>query len=147
MNAGRPSNGSPPPTLKTSETANAAIDPARLAFESKSANSSCGNSSTNTRSLVKNQCACTLWTLSASTVATEPSSRIDERITRFICTIDSDGHTRRLRQFQLSMDPADKIDELKLDVTAPTIAARPRRPIAGGTAFAKSSGIASAGVA
>src|SRR5213596_1255 len=138
MNAGRPSNGSPPPTLKTSETANAAIDPARLAFESKS---------TNSRSLVKNHSACTLWTLSASTVATEPSSRIDERITRFICTIDSDGHTRRLRQFQLSMDPADKIDELKLDVTAPIIAARPRRPIAGGTAFAKSSGIASAGVA
>src|SRR5437899_7613503 len=130
MNAGRPSNGSPPPTLKTSETANAAIDPVRLAFESKSANSSCGNSSTNTRSLVKNHSACTLWTFSASTVAMAPNRRIDERITRDICAAVSDGHTSRFRQFQLNIDPAERIDELKLDVTAPTIAARPSRPIA-----------------
>src|SRR5206468_8226881 len=123
MNAGRPSNGSPPPTLKTSETANAAIDPARLAFESKSANSSCGNSRTNTRSLVKNHSACTLCTLSASTVAIAPNSRMDERITRFIWTTDSDGQTSRFRQFQLNIDPADRIEELKLDVTAPIIAA------------------------
>src|SRR2546427_8930487 len=136
MKGGRPSNGSPPPNLKTSETAKAAIDPVRLAFVSKSANSSCGNSSTNTRSLVKNHSACTLWTFSASTVATAPNSRIDDRITRFICIVDSDGHTRRLRQFQLSMDPADRIDELKLEVTAPMIAARPRRPMTGGTAVA-----------
>ena len=96
---------------------------------------------------MKNHSACTLWTFRASTVASAPNSRIDERITRFICSIDSDGHSRRLRQFQLSIDPADRIDELKLDVTAPMIAARPSRPMAGGTAFAKSSGIASAGVA
>src|SRR6185369_9980976 len=111
----------------------------RLALASKSANSSCGNSSTNTRSLVKNHSACTLWTFSARTVAIAPNNRIDDRITRFIWTVDSDGHTRRFRQFQLSIEPADRIDELKLEVTAPMIAARPRRPIAGGTAFAKSS--------
>ena len=31
-----------------------------------------------------------------------------------------------------NIDPADRIDEEKLDVTAPMIAARPSRPIAGG---------------
>src|SRR5450432_937646 len=129
-----------------SDTANATIDPIRLAFLSKSADSNCGNSSTNTRSLVKNQSACTLWTFSARTVAIAPNRRIDERITRFICTTDSDGHTSRLRQFQLNIEPADRIDELKLDVTAPMIAARPSRPMTGGTALAKSIGIASAGV-
>src|SRR6476660_382996 len=60
---------------------------------------------------------------------------------------DSDGQARRFRPFQLNIEPADKIDELKLEVTAPTIAAIPRRPIVGGTARANSSGIASAGVA
>jgi hypothetical protein len=50
-------------------------------------------------------------------------------------------------QFQLNIDPAEQIDELKLDVTAPMIAASPRIPTMGGTARAKSSGIVSAGVA
>src|SRR5882762_7838794 len=122
MNGGRPSNGSPPPNLKTSETAKAAIDPVRLAFVSKSANRSCGNSSTKTRSLVKNHSACTLWTFSASTVAIAPNRNIDDRMTRFIWTTDSDGQTRRFRQFQLSIEPADRIDELKLEVTAPMMA-------------------------
>src|SRR5256885_10790988 len=134
MNGGRPSNGSPPPNLKTSETAKAAIDPVRLAFVSKSANRSCGNSRTNTRSLVKNHSACTLCTFSASTVASAPNSRIDERITRFMSLTEIDGHTSRLKQFQLSIEPADRIDELKLDVTAPMIAARPSSAITGGTA-------------
>src|SRR5882672_13219 len=147
MNAGSPSSGSPPPTRRTNDTTNAAIDPDRLAFGSNSANRSCGNRRTNTRSLVKNHSACTLWTFSASTVAVAPDSRIDARIARFIWTIVNDGQTRRFRQFQLNIDPADRQDELKLDVTAPMIAARPRMPIAGGTAFAKSSGIVSAGVA
>src|SRR5436190_20205927 len=119
----------------------------RFAFGSKSAHSSCGNNSTNTRSLVKNHSACTLCTFSASTVAIAPNSRIDERITRRIWMTDNDGQTRRFRQFQLSIEPADRIDELKLEVTAPMMAARPRSPIAGGTALAKSSGMVSAGVA
>src|SRR5437763_13550315 len=76
-----------------------------------------------------------------------PKSRIDDRITRFIWIVESDGQTRRFKQFQLSIDPADRIDELKLEVTAPMIAASPSRPMSGGTAFAKSSGIASAGLA
>src|SRR6476660_5351080 len=147
MNAGRPSNGSPPPTLSTNDATNAAIDPVRLAFGSNSANSSCGNNRTKTRSLVKNHSAWTLWTFSARTVASAPNRKIDDRMTRFIWTTDREGQTRRFRQFQLSIDPAERIDELKLDVTAPMIAARPRRPITGGTARANSSGIASAGVA
>src|SRR6266852_4237646 len=114
MNAGRPSSGSPPPTLSTNDTTNATIDPVRLARGSKSANSSCGNNSTNTRSLVKNHKAWTLWTFSASTVAIAPNRNIDDRITRFICTVVSEGQTRRFRQFQLSIDPAERIDELKL---------------------------------
>src|SRR5437899_5402437 len=147
MNAGRPSSGAPPPTLSTNDATNAAIDPVRLTFGSKSANSSCGNSSTKTRSLVKNHRAWTLWTFRARTVASAPNRKIDDRMTRFIWTTDSDGQTRRFRQFQLSIEPADRIDELKLDVTAPMIAASPRRPMARGTARANSSGIASAGVA
>src|SRR5262249_56108785 len=106
-----------------------------------------GKRSRNGRGVGKNQRAGRLCTLSARIVATAPNSRIDDRITRFICTTDSDGQSRRLRQFQLSIDPAERIDELKLDVTAPTIAARPSSPMAGGTARASSSGIASAGVA
>src|SRR6185436_19801803 len=147
MNAGRPSNGSPPPTLSTNDATNAAIDPVRLAFGSKSANSSCGNNRTKTRSLVKNHSAWTLWTLSARTVASAPNRKIDDRMTRFIWTTDREGQTRRFRQFQLSIDPAERIDELKLDVTAPVMAARPSMPATGGTACAKSNGIASAGCA
>jgi len=50
-------------------------------------------------------------------------------------------------QFQLNIEPADRIEELKLELTAPTIAARPRRPMTRGTARRNSSGIVSAGVA
>src|SRR5262247_1759457 len=57
----------------------------------------------------------------------------------------SEGHTSRLRPFQLNIEPAERIDELKLDVTAPMIAARPRIPMTGGTACANSTGITSAG--
>src|SRR5213593_3942970 len=124
MSAGRPSSGSPAPTLRTNETANAAIEPVRLTFGSNNANSSCENKRTNTRSLVKNHSACTLWTFNASTVATAPNRKIDDRMTRFIWTTDREGQTRRFRQFQLSIDPAERIDELKLDVTAPMMAAR-----------------------
>src|SRR6185436_5687218 len=102
---------------------------------------------TNTRSLVKNHSACTLCTFNASTVATAPNSRMDDRITCVIWTTVSDGHTSRFRQFQLNIEPADRIDELKLEVTAPMMAASPSTPTAGGTARAKSSGIVSAGVA
>jgi len=69
------------------------------------------------RSLVKNQSACTLCTFKARTVAAAPNKRIDERITRFICLTDSDGHTRRLRPFQLNIDPAERIDELRCAYT------------------------------
>src|SRR5262245_329233 len=144
MNAGSPSRGSPAPTRSTAETTNAAIDPERFALGSKSADNSWGNRRTNTRSLVKNQSACTLCTFSASTVATAPKKKIEDLITRFICSTDSDGHTRRFRQFQLNMDPAERIDELKLDVTAPMMAARPSSPTARGTARENSSGMASA---
>src|ERR1051326_8669727 len=145
--AGTPRSGSPAPTRRISETTKAAIEPARFALGSKSAYSSCGKSRTKTRSLVKNQSACTLCTFSARTVATAPKSRIDARMTRAIRGTVSDGHTSRFRQFQLSIEPADRIEELKLDVTAPMIAASPSSPTTGGTAIAKSSGIASAGVA
>src|SRR5450755_97864 len=57
------------------------------------------------------------------------------------------GQISRLMQFQLSIDPAERIDELKLELTAPTIAARPSRPMTRGTACRNSSGIVSAGVA
>ena len=56
-------------------------------------------------------------------------------MTRRICTTDSDGHSSRFSQFQLNIDPADRIEELKLDVTAPMIAASPSRPTSGGTAL------------
>ena len=49
-------------------------------------------------------------------------------------------------QFQLNIDPADRIEELKLELTAPTIAARPSRPTTRGTACRNNSGIVSAGV-
>src|SRR5204863_3930778 len=94
----------------------------------------------------KNHRAWTLCTFSASTVASPPNRRIDDRITRFMSRTESDCHASRLRQFQLSIEPADRIDELKLEVTAPMIAARPSSPTSGGTAVLNSSGIASAGV-
>ena len=95
---------------------------------------------------MKNHNACTLWTFSASTVALAPNNRIDDRITCRIRTSESDGHASRFRPFQLNIDPADRIDELKLDVTAPTIAASPRMPMTGGTASAKSIGSVSDGL-
>jgi hypothetical protein len=42
--------------------------------------------------------------------------------------------------FQLNIDPAERIDAEKLDVTAPTIAASPNHPITGGTTCLKISG-------
>src|SRR5262245_24839092 len=72
---------------------------------------------------------------------------MDARITPVIWTTVRDGQRSRLRQFQLNIEPADRIDELKLDVTAPMIAARPSNLTTGGTARAKSRGMVSAGVA
>src|SRR5262245_10944752 len=75
-----------------------------------------------------------------------PNNRTDPRMTPFICVTVSDGTSRRFNPFQPSIDPADRIDELKLDVTAPTIAASPSTPIDAGTARANNSGIVSAGL-
>ena len=36
------------------------------------------------------------------------------------------GHRRRLQQFQLNIEAAERTEALKLEVTAPTIASRPR---------------------
>src|SRR4029078_5556575 len=101
MNAGRPSSGSPPPTLSTNDATNAAIDPVRLTFGSKRANSSCGDNRTKTKALGKNHSVWTLCTFRASTVASAPNSKIDDRMTRVIWTTESDGQTRRLKQLQL----------------------------------------------
>ena len=57
------------------------------------------------------------------------------------------GLSSRVHVFQLNIDPAERIDAEKLDVTAPTIAARPNRPITGGTTYLKIIGSASAGCA
>ena len=57
---------------------------------------------------------------------------MDTRITRDICISVNVGQRRRFSPFQLIMDPAERIDELKLEVTAPMIAARPSKPITGG---------------
>ena len=75
---------------------------------SNSAKISCGNSSTNTRSLVKNQSACTLCTFRATPAATAPKNRMDDRIPRFIWWAETSGHTRRLMQFQLNIEPAER---------------------------------------
>ena len=71
------------------------------------------------------------------------------RITRFIRAADSDRPDRRLQQFQLNIEPAERIDELKLEVTAPTMAeqAEQARPTPAGPLCASISGIASDGVA
>ena len=61
-----------------------------------------------------------------------------------ISLTDSDGHTSRFRQFQLNIDPADRMDELKLDVTAPMMAARPSRPTERGTACGSRRGMIAA---
>src|ERR1035438_1001924 len=116
MNGFSPSSGSPPPNRSPSERKNATIDPMRFDLESKIAYTSCGNSSTNTRSLVKNHNACTLWTRNAINNAPEANNTTDHRITTFICRIDKFGNSSRLQQFQLNIDAADKIDALKLDV-------------------------------
>ncbi len=42
--------------------------------------------------------------------------------------------------FQPSIAPADRMDELKLEVTAPTMAANPSSPISGGTTSSRSLG-------
>src|SRR5579871_6099473 len=125
MNGFNPSSGSPPPNLSTSERKKAVMEPIRLDFESKIAYTSCGKSRTNTKSLVKNHKAWTLCTCSAIRSAPEANNTTDQRIRTFICSMDNFGARRRLQQFQLNIDAADKIDALKLDVTAPTIDPNP----------------------
>ena len=48
-------------------------------------------------------------------------------------------------QFQENIEPADRIEELKLEVTAPTIAAIPISATHRGTRFSSSKGMESAG--
>src|SRR5271170_6652750 len=134
MNGFSPSSGSPPPNRSTSEMKNAAIEPMRFDLESKIAYTSCGNSSTNTRSLVKNHKACTLCTRNAINSAPDANNTTDHRITTFICRIDKSGNHSRLQQFQLNIDAADKIDALKLDVTAPTMDPNPSSATQAGVA-------------
>ena len=69
------------------------------------------------------------------------------RITRRMVPAVICGHTSRRQVFQLNIDPADRIDELKLDVTAPMMAPMPSRATSGGAVWVSSSGSASAGCA
>jgi hypothetical protein len=55
------------------------------------------------------------------------------------------GRSSRLQQFQLNIDAADRIEELKLEVTAPTIPANPSIATQGGVACFKKSGKVSDG--
>ncbi len=64
---------------------------------------------------------------------------------RFIPVTDMEGHSRRLQVFQLNIEPADRIDELKLDVTAPMMAPMPSSAASGGVTCFSRSGSVSAG--
>src|SRR5580704_9755953 len=86
---------------------------------------SCGSSRTYTRSLVKNHSACTLCTFNAISSAPPPRTATETRISRFMARADRSGHKSRLQQFQLNMDAAERTEELKLEVTAPTMASNP----------------------
>src|SRR5687767_4364724 len=55
------------------------------------------------------------------------------------------GFISRQHTFQLNIDPADRIDDEKLDVTAPMIAANPSSPTSGGVRCLKIIGSACAG--
>src|SRR5580700_2430755 len=145
MNGFNPSSGSPPPSRSPSERKNATIDPMRFDFESKIAYTSCGNSSTKTRSLVKNHNACTLCTRNAINSAPPANNTTDHRITTFICRIDKSGSSSRLQPFQLNIDAADKMDALKLEVTAPTMDPRPSSATHTGVASLNISGSVSEG--
>jgi hypothetical protein len=48
-------------------------------------------------------------------------------------------------QFHENIDPAERMDELKLEVTAPTIAANPKSATQRGTKFSNNKGTESAG--
>src|SRR4051812_24969907 len=109
----------------TNETLNATMEPMRLARRSNSALTSCGKSSTKTRSLVKNHSACTLCTFNAIHNAPPPRIATDTRSRAVMRAPERPGHSSRLQQFQLNIDAAESTEELKLDVTAPTIASNP----------------------
>jgi len=83
-----------------------------LARRSNSAQSSCGKSSTNTKSLVKNHNACTLCTLIAITTAAALRAASEPRMSPLVCSTDRVGHTRRLQQFHVNMALADRIEAL-----------------------------------
>src|SRR5437016_5877125 len=129
------------------EMKKAAIEPIRFAFRSKSAQTSCGNSRTNTRSLVKNHSACTLCTFSAMSRAPAPRNAMETRTSVFMAPVDRSGHRRRLQQFQLNMEAAERMEELKLEVTAPTIASSPSSATQAGAACFRNSGNVSEGYA
>jgi hypothetical protein len=57
------------------------------------------------------------------------------------------GHSSRWQQFQLNMDAADSTEELKLDVTAPTIASNPSNATQVGATRLSMSGNTSEGFA
>src|SRR4249919_1362782 len=69
-----------------------------------------------------------------------PNKTMESRISRFSCRIERSGHNNRLNPFQLNIEATDRIEELKLEVTAPTIAPNPRRATTGGVTYSKSIG-------
>ena len=80
---------------------------------------------------MKNQSACTLCTSSARTAAATPSAAIVSA--DHALQVPTEARLQQPRAlFQLNIEPADRIDDEKLDVTAPTMAARPSMPTSGG---------------
>src|SRR5262245_26084467 len=69
-----------------------------------------------------------------------PSRTIENRISRFICRVERSGRSNRRQRFQLTIEAAERIDELKLEVTAPMIAPNPRSATRGGVAYSSSMG-------
>jgi len=81
---------------------------------------------------VKNHSAWTLWTSSARTAAPAPSSSTATRTSRRMPAADGAGRRNREQQFHANIDPADRMEALKLEVTAPMIAPRPSTAIHAG---------------
>src|SRR4029450_7073854 len=74
-----------------------------------------------------------------------PRTPMLTRITRCSVAAGRSGRSSREHAFQLNIELADKMDEEKLDVTAPTIAANPINPMTGGVTYLTTIGSASAG--
>ena len=92
------------------------------------------------------ECYCALYELSDK-VLLQHLKGLDSKVHIVLSNAGEDTEEGSGDGDKTNQNARSELHELKLDVTAPIIAARPRRPIIGGTAFAKSSGIVSAGVA